>query len=128
MGKKENKMSYKFCPTDWIAELGRYAIIISTRKDDRNLEAEALVFALDTAPFFGGKRLTYAYDGDIRPPLDEEFMHKMALDQAKGIISLQKEEAYRRTMNLDIYQLDSSVGQTADTNSKTKKAESDDSA
>jgi len=99
-------MSYKFYVTDWIPELGRYAIIISTRKDDRNLAAETFVFALDSDPFFGGRRLTYAYNEDIKPPIDEEFMHKMALDQAKGIISLQKEEAYRRTKNLDIYRRD----------------------
>lgn len=98
-------MSYKFYVTDWIPELGRYAIIVSTIRDKSggNLAAEAFVFSLDTDPFFGGRRLTYAFNEAFKALVDEEFMHKMALDQAKGIISLQRADTYRKTKNIDIY-------------------------
>ena len=96
-------MSYKFYVTDWIPDLGRYAIIISTRKDGPNIAAEAFVFALDTKPFFGGKRLTYPFDETQKTGLNEDDMIKTALGQAQGIIHIQMANAYRKTKNVDLY-------------------------
>ena len=54
--------------------------------------------------FFDGKRLTYTYNPETEKlyPVDETYMQKVALGQARKIINLQKAEAYRRTKDIDI--------------------------
>ena len=98
-------MSYKFYVTDWIPELGRYAIITSAFQDGPNFAAEAFVFALDTKQFFGGKRLTYPFNEATEQwcHVDEAHMFEAALGQAQIIIDLQKADAYRKTKNVDLY-------------------------
>ncbi len=96
-------MSYKFYVTDWIPELGRYAIIVTTRKDGANLAGEAFVFALDTDPFFSGKRLTAPFDETQKTGLNEDGMIKADLGQAQGLIYLQMAGAYRKSKNVDLY-------------------------
>jgi hypothetical protein len=100
-------MSHKIYMTEWIPELGRYAIITTALQipDTRHYAAEAFVFALDEEPFFDGRRLTYAFDPIIEQwtHVDEAYMHKEALGHAINIISLQKAVAYKKTKNFDIY-------------------------
>jgi hypothetical protein len=103
-------MSHKFYITDWIPEVGRYAIITTALQveDTRNLAAETFVFGLDGEPFFAGKRLQYGFNPTTEKwcPVDEAYMHKEALGQAGCIIGLKKAEAYRNTKDSDIYRVE----------------------
>lgn len=108
VGRKERRtMSHKVYMTDWIPELGQYAIITTALQDPdtKHYAAEAFVFALDEEPFFDGRRLTYAFDpiAEQWTHVDEAYMHKEALGHARNLISLQKAAAYKRTKNFDIY-------------------------
>jgi hypothetical protein len=103
-------MSHKFYVTDWIPELGRYAIITTTSQDPgtKHHRWESFVFALDEEhPFFDSLRGTYAFDPSDLPPsvhvnLDEVSMHKEALGYAGNMIHPRQAKAYKKTKNKDI--------------------------
>jgi hypothetical protein len=102
-------MRVKFYGTNWVPELGRYVIITAALQlPPKVFAAEAFVFALDEEPFFSGQRLTYAYDPNVDKwhPVDEAYMHKEALGQAKNLIHLQMAKAYKKTKNAEIYKRD----------------------
>jgi len=105
--KEDNDMSHKVYVTDWIPELGRYAIITTAFQvpNEKHYAAESFVFCLDDEPFSDGLRLTYAFDPVAEQwfPVDEAYMHKEALGQARNMISLQKAKAYKKTKNFDIF-------------------------
>lgn len=98
-------MSYKFYVTDWIPELGRYAVITTVQaKVPEQWALEAFVFNLDTEPFFKGTRANYTFDerAIVELKVNEEYMHREALGQARIIINTQKADAYRKTKEKDI--------------------------
>jgi len=100
-------MSYKVFITDWISELGRYAIITAAFQVPKteHYAAECFVFALDAKPFFTSKRITYRFD-PVKVGLadaSEPYMQSEALEHAKNLIGLERAKAYKHTKNMDVY-------------------------
>jgi hypothetical protein len=98
-------MSHKFYVTDWIPEIGRYAIITTAFQNPQTKQFswESFVFALDEEhPFFDGRRAAYAVDKPIPGCGDETSMHKEALGYAGNMIHLHNHVVYKTTNNRDI--------------------------
>jgi len=112
-------MSHKFQTTDWIPNLGRYAIITATQEDaaTRNIVGETFVFAIDTDRFFDGKRFNYVFDAEIGKysPVDEAYMLNVAREEAVSIIGSKKYTAYQALKDSDIYRTETKM---ADNNAK----------
>lgn len=146
-------MSHKFYVTDWIPELGRYAIIIAAfqNPNTKNLTSEAFIFAIDKEDkehqFYKEQRFVYPPYSDIPEEYkdimgykDEASIHEHALGYAKAIIYVHNEEVSKKTKNRDVvlkeWKLDESrpffvlgeIGKTYEEKLKhiKEKSESDD--
>jgi hypothetical protein len=103
-------MSHKFYVTDWIPELGRYAIIIAAFQNPqtKNLISESFVFAIDKEPqFYHAKRFIYSFPdipecNDVIGYNDEASVHDHALRYAEAIILVHNDEVSKKTNNRDI--------------------------
>ena len=106
-------MSCKFYITDWIPRLGRYAIITSVFRKSNGYGytyvGETFIFSLGKDTSFTVKRFTYHRNpktekaGENRFPVDETYMQKAALYEAKKIINQEKAKAYGETNDSEIY-------------------------
>jgi hypothetical protein len=99
------KMSLKFYLTDWIPEIGRYAIMTTAFQNPKtkHYTCESFIFALDKEGlFFDGLRAAYTSDDPIPGYDDEPSMHKEALGYARNMIHLHNHEVYKKTNNRDI--------------------------
>ncbi len=104
-------MSHKCYATDWIPELGRYAIIIAAFQNPhtKNFTSELFVFAIDKEhQFYHGQRFNYPTlpelpkSNDIIGYRDEASIYDHALGYAEAIIHLHNEEVSKKTGNKDI--------------------------
>lgn len=111
-------MNLKIYVTDWIPELGRYAIITTALKvpKSNSYAAEAFVFALDGPTYFCGKRLNYNVSASAKELIhvDEMYMLKEALSQAKEIITLEKFRVYQKTLNINVLRPEKELSECPD--------------